>query len=187
MYDYQDLSKVSMSQFTYDLASGNPTPGGGAAAAYTASIGVALLHKVALKLEEKIQKDPEQKEKLQEIVQIKEFLEVFIEYVELCIQDDINSYNEVTKYYKTPKAQRTDKQKRYAFASASGSALSLCVLIERLEDTINDLRSVCKNSLALDIDAAESILESAHKISSKNYDSNMAVLKKMGKMGGDSE
>lgn len=180
MYDYQDLSKVSMRQFTYDLASGNPTPGGGAAAAYTASIGVALLHKVTLKLEEKIQKDPEQKEKLQEIIQIKEFLEVFIEYVELCIQDDINSYNKVAEYYKTPKAQRTDKQKRYAFASASGSALSLCVLIERLDDVINDLRSMCKTSLALDIDAAESLLESAHKISGKNYDANIAVVEKIG-------
>lgn len=174
MNDYRDQTSISMQSFITDLASGNPTPGGGAAVAYVAQIAFALLHKVASILERKNLTE-EEKDK---IVDIKSKCLDYIVMCDMNLNRDIEAYNGVVQYYRTPKNERTNISKINAFAEAINSSDEMCGICYSGRGIIVDLMDMCNTSLKLDIIAADKLLNVVLETSIHNSEANRKAFEK---------
>ena len=114
-----DLAKMELGDFLNDLASGQPTPGGGSAAALTGALGASLSSMVAnLTVGREDYKEVE--ESFQEILEEANSLRhAFL----VAIGEDIEAYEKVMDAYSLPDGTKEEKDKRKkAIESALKSA-----------------------------------------------------------------
>lgn len=106
------LVERTAKDFVYDVASENPTPGGGSVAALVGSLGGALTNMVGnLTIDKKIYENVPQDKKA---VMEKNFREIELLVEELIdlVDEDSTAFDDVMQAFKLPKETDEDKKKR---------------------------------------------------------------------------
>jgi glutamate formiminotransferase/formiminotetrahydrofolate cyclodeaminase len=168
----------SLDEFLFELSQPTPTPGGGSCAALAGAIGSALLLMVTNLTLAK----PGSDEVTKELTPIKDKLPSIQKRFYELINLDIESFNNVIRTYKLPKATDEDKKKRgIAIQQALKDA---CVVPEQVFDlaveTINMTRPIAKqgNKNAIsDIGVAISNLRTAFDGAKLNILINLKSIK----------
>ena len=136
------ITQSSVEKFLDDLASGNPTPGGGSAAAVMGAIGAALVSMVCnvtigKKGYEAV--EPEMKAVLHESEKVRKRLTDMV-------AEDIAAFDSIMAAYKLPKATDQDKATRSAAIQAG---------LRRATETPLDCARVCAEVIVLARRASE--------------------------------
>ena len=110
-----DFGRMSVSQFLAAIASSDPTPGGGTAAAIAGAMGASLLIMVAGLPKTKTNSDDERAA----LAAARAALQPLAERLLVLADEDSAAYDEVTAAYRLPKATVEDKAARTAAIQAA--------------------------------------------------------------------
>jgi formiminotetrahydrofolate cyclodeaminase len=130
------FSTLSVHDFVQALASPEPTPGGGTAAAVTAAMGASLLMMVAGLSRTRGNTDDERTA----LASVRDRLRPLVEALERCADRDSDAFNAVMGAYRLPKASDTEKAARKA-AIASAMKGATDVPLETLRLAVDALDS----------------------------------------------
>lgn len=136
------MTQSSVEKFLDDLASGNPTPGGGSAAAIVGAMGAALVSMVCnVTLGKKGYEavEAEMRSVLGESERVRRRLTAMV-------AEDIAAFNSIMAAYKLPKASEEDKTLRAAAIQAG---------LRRATEVPLDCARVCAEVIALSRRASE--------------------------------
>jgi formiminotetrahydrofolate cyclodeaminase len=136
------ITQSSVEKFLDDLASGQPTPGGGSAAAIMGAMGAALVSMVCnVTIGKKGYEgvEPEMKAVREESERVRRRLTVMV-------AEDIAAFDSIMAAYKLPKASEDDKTRRAAAIQAG---------LQRATETPLDCARVCAEVIALSRRASE--------------------------------
>jgi formiminotetrahydrofolate cyclodeaminase len=130
------FSTLSVHDFVQALASAEPTPGGGTAAAVAGAMGAGLLMMVAGLSRTRGNTDDERAA----LAAVRDRLKPLIEALERCADRDTDAFNAVMAAYRLPKASDAEKSaRRAAIASAMKGATD--VPLETLRLAVDALES----------------------------------------------
>ena len=156
------FSTLTLREFLDRLASAEPTPGGGTAAAVTGAMGTALLIMVAGLPKTRTNTDEERAR----LGAARERLLPLRDALERCADEDAGAFDEVMAAYRLPKA--TDEQKgvrKAAIQQALGHATEVPLETLRLAAEALDVAEIVARhgvpSAASDVGVAVGLLEAA--------------------------
>lgn len=172
------LNKESIDNFLEILSSSAPAPGGGAVASLEGAIASSLIHMVASLTINKEKYSSSQEFALKMIEKAKSYQDEF----QKLIDEDVSSFNEVSKVFKMPKETEEEKNKR---KEAMQKALKIAIMpplkVMRLVSSISSSLLECTDKLnqnALsDIGVASLTLDSALKGAYLNVLINLGSIK----------
>ncbi|MEP6775599.1 MAG: cyclodeaminase/cyclohydrolase family protein, partial [Chloroflexota bacterium] len=104
------LAKLTVTDFIEELASANPTPGGGSASALVGALGAALVE-MACNLTVGREKFRDVEDELKAVLARSTELRVALL---AAVDEDTSAFDKVSRAYKMPKISDTDKQARTA-------------------------------------------------------------------------
>lgn len=167
----------TVSAFLDALASPEPTPGGGTAAAVTGAIGVSLLMMVSGLQKTRGNSDAE-REKLR---QARAALAPIRDRLVQLADEDTAAYNQVVEAYRLPKATDAEKAARKAAVAAGMRAATEAPLaiLKVTHEAVTHARAVaqCGNPSAVsDVRVALELLEAAAASASANVEINLRSL-----------
>ncbi|MCL2168682.1 MAG: cyclodeaminase/cyclohydrolase family protein [Defluviitaleaceae bacterium] len=172
------LVDLNVKDFAQKMASSDPTPGGGSAAALSGLVGIALVEMVAnLTIGRK--KYAEHDELMQSIIkEAKVLREKFLN----AIDDDAKSYDAVSRAFKLPKETDEEKAARSAAIqeATKGATLSPFVITELSLDAMKLAHSAigkCNTNAASDLGVAAVNFRAAAKGAWLNILINLGGLK----------
>lgn len=163
----------SIKTYLNDLASGKPAPGGGSAAALTASSGVSLLLMAANFTTGK--RAFEDREKLIKSV-IKE-LSAIKKKLEALIDEDVAAYGKLARILKMPKSPARKKLLEKALRQAAGAPYKICGLSRDAMAYAPILMKKGNPNLLTDVECGALILESAFRAAKINVNINLLYMK----------
>ena len=151
---------TSLKAYLDELASANPTPGGGGTSALTAALGIALIAMVARiasrKLEGKSHQDAER---------IIESLEKLRRDTQETIDLDPQVYQEVMDSYRRAKAEKDPARAQIVVETALGNSFrlqaDLALLIMMAKELLAEVKAFAKGSIANDLVVAAGLLDGA--------------------------
>lgn len=167
------LANISIAEFLDRLASGQPTPGGGAAAALCAAIGAGLGQMVCeLTLGKPAFASAE--------AQVRELLGRFARAAAAArtlIDEDAQAYADLAAAFKVPRSDPARPQRIAVAADVAACVpLEIAALAARARADVATLRSIGNPRLSADIDAAAAILRAAVDAALANVHANLPFL-----------
>src|SRR5262245_36830164 len=171
------FAEMSLTQFLDALASSDPTPGGGTAAAVAGAIGVSLLAMVA-----SLTKTRQQTEEAAEaMAAAKAALAAIRERLVTLADTDTEAFNQVLAAYRLPKATDEDKAARKqavqrALAAATEAPLET---LRAASEAVVQARTVAQHgnrSAESDVRVAIELLEAAAASAAANVEINLGGL-----------
>lgn len=167
-----------LKQYLDALASKSPAPGGGSAAALVGALGVGLISMVANFTIGK-EKYQEVEAEMKKIVSSSEDLR---QKLMKSVDDDIASYQKVSRVFKLPKENPDDKRKREkamqeALKEASTIPLEVCKCCYEAITLCPPLAEKGNVNLVSDVGVAVALLEAAFRSASLNVDINLNGIK----------
>jgi glutamate formiminotransferase/formiminotetrahydrofolate cyclodeaminase len=181
----QPLVDRSLRAFTDDLASDEPVPGGGSAAAYAAALGAGLVAMVARIATRKAPEDAALRDHIGELDNLRnDFLRL--------VDDDSAAYARVAEAMKLPKTTDAEKKARtermqVALLAASRVPLELAKTSRRLLDACERGLAKAPAAAVSDIGVGALMAEAALRGAAMNVMINLASLKDPGQVKALSE
>jgi len=158
------------------LASREPVPGGGSAAALVAATGIALLSKVAnFTLGKEKYKDVEaqMKDMLKRADALRET------FLELC-SEDARAYKNLSRAFKMPKTDERAAKLQDALKEAMSVPLRICQGAHRAIKLCDPLAEKGNRNLLSDVDCGREMLICAYKAALLNVEINLKSIKDAG-------
>jgi len=160
------------------LASDEPTPGGGAAAGVTASMGTAAIM-MAIRFSNTSKLEKAEQDKLSNaVVQLEESKTIFIDLIE----KDEKGFVPLSKAFKLPK--ETDEEKTYrrqeiekGLVTASEAPFELIEEAKKVVDIAEDVFPLIKQGIVSDVGVGTQLIRSALNASSLNVYINADMMK----------
>lgn len=160
------------------LASDDPTPGGGAAAGVTASMGTAaIMMAIRFSNTDKLEKT-EQEQLNQAVEQLEESKTIFIDLIE----KDEEGFKPLSKAFKLPK--ETDEEKAHrrqeiekGLITASEAPFELIQEAKKVVDVAEDVFPLIKRGIVSDVGVGTQLVRSALNSSSLNVYINADMMK----------
>lgn len=170
------MIKTPLSEFIANLAARQPAPAGGAAAAYTAAMGVALLQ-MALRF---CRGKPANQGRDEQLAAADVAMAGFIEKFLPMLERDCKSFEQVISAYALPKDEGTVGVRSKALETALRGAITvpeelLCLSRDALSLAVEMLDCLAKN-VASDFAAGATLLLAAAEAASMSIISNISFL-----------
>jgi len=170
--------ELRIDDYLKNLASRNPVPGGGSAAALSGAMGVALILKAL------VFTSGSRGQEKQSLLLYGRKLNVCLSRLIKAVSDDSAAYLEVSRAMKLPRNNRRQRDTRIRRLSR---ALRLCASVSRrVELSVGEAAGICdkiKSSLnknfTSDIFAARKLLKSSADSSRRFYDENINYLRRL--------
>jgi len=163
----------SISQYLKKLASGNPVPGGGSAAALVGATGAACLTKVvSFTIGKEKYKDVE-KEMQRFLKDLEDLRENFMK---LC-SEDASAYQKLRDAFKIPKTPERVGKVEKALKEAMRVPLEICKNASRGLKLCPAVREKGNRNLASDVDCALNMLRCAYQSALLNVEINLKSIK----------
>ena len=172
------MKELKVTDFVNKLASNDPTPGGGAAAGVTASLGIAAIL-MAMRFSTNKKMSDEERAFLKDTIdQYDQSKDHFIELIDR----DASDFEPLSQAYGLPKETDEEKEKRKAAIQEGLKTASQppVELLEEVEAVCQDLEKVVpliKKSIISDLGVGVQMLRSAIYSSSLNLNINAGQLK----------
>ncbi|MBI4398854.1 MAG: cyclodeaminase/cyclohydrolase family protein [Candidatus Omnitrophica bacterium] len=158
------FAKYTIQKYLKELASDKPIPGGGSAAALSASLGAGLALMVAY-FSVRRQKTDESKKKLKELTRA---LEKTMREMTRIIDEDAEVFTKVSKCYSLSRKAQTEGQKRIAcmrmdqaLTGAFQTQAKLALLIVMALRVRSELAPLASGSVTNDLHVSQSLLRGA--------------------------
>lgn len=169
--------KESLKDFCDLVASGNPTPGGGAVGAVVSSLGAALVEMVAnLTIGKK--KYEEWEAEMEKVI---ERMEALRGKILALMNEDIEAFNKVMESYKLPNSTEEEKKIKKerlqeALKNAADVPFELCRLTVNLADDVLFVAKYGNENLFSDAEAACELCKAAFNIGEINVNVNLKYI-----------
>lgn len=163
------MKELKITDFVDQLASDQPTPGGGAAAGITASLGIGAILMAMIFSKTKKMTDDEQAFLIEKIDQYQASKEVFIGIIDR----DATEFEPLSKAYRMPKETEAEKEARNqaiqeGLAIASQPPIDLIHEVEKIVSDFDRLIPLIKKMIISDVGVGLQMLRSALNASSLN-------------------
>ena len=194
------LADLTIREYLVKTAGENFVPAGGSASALGAALAASLTEKIANVIVSR-QEDAEIKSQLRNIA---ECMNALREEFTLCIDRDVDAYNELLEAYKMPEETNEenisrDEQVQKSILIAAMVPFDVAEMTMRMMDFISEVAKLADNKMATDVCTAMSFARSAvisaliivkqnliplkskqiaHELTKKSHDiENMAIVK----------
>jgi formiminotetrahydrofolate cyclodeaminase len=173
----QSLTELSVSEFMDRLAAGEPTPGGGAAAALAGALGAGLASMVCHFTADK----PEFAEVAAEVAGILDEAEAARAALEFGVDSDAAAFGVVAKAYKLPRGTEAERRARQAAirAASLGAArapLEVARLAARVLDLCERLAEIGNPKVLSDVVVAAFLAQAALHGAAANVEVNLPLI-----------
>lgn len=176
------MKELKITDFVNQLASDQPTPGGGAAAGVTASLGIGAILMAMIFSKTKKMTEEEQEFLLGKIDQYQQSKEVFIGIIDR----DATEFEPLSKAYRMPKDSEEEQAKRHqaiqeGLEIASQPPIDLVQEVDKILADFDRVIPLIKKMIISDVGVGLQMLRSALNASSLNLYINGGQLSDEGK------
>jgi formiminotetrahydrofolate cyclodeaminase len=175
------LAALSVGDYARRLASADPTPGGGSAAAAVGAFAAGLVRMVA----ELTANSPKFVDVAMRATELGAAAAIIVQECVTCIDDDVAAFDRVSEAYRLPKSTDADKSARTnaiqrALAGAAEPPLRVVELAERACALAAELVDFGNPNAVSDIGCAAAFAQGAAKGAALNVAINVKTLKDRG-------
>ena len=172
------LAALSVSDYARRLASADPTPGGGSAAAAVGALAAGLVRMVA----ELTANSPKYADVAERARELGAAAANIVQDCVRCIDDDVTAFDRVSEAYRLPKSTDPEKSARtsaiqLALAGAAEPPLRVVELAERACALAAELVDFGNPNAVSDIGCAAAFAQGAAKGAALNVEINIKTLK----------